>query len=39
MDEFPAVGIRLYLFDRPVNLIDEGIDLALRNRPPVPIPP
>src|ERR1700761_2740644 len=30
MDEFPAVGIRLYLFDRPVNLIDEGIDLALR---------
>lgn len=30
MDEFPAVDIRLYLFDRPVNLIDEGIDLALR---------
>jgi len=30
MDEFPSVDVRLYLFDRPVNLIDEGVDLALR---------
>ena len=30
MDEYPAVSVRLYLIDRPVNLIDEGIDVALR---------
>ena len=30
MDEYPAVSVRLHLFDRPANLIDEGIDLALR---------
>lgn len=34
LDDFleaqPAVHARLLLFDRPVNLIDEGIDLALR---------
>jgi DNA-binding transcriptional LysR family regulator len=30
MDAYPAVSVRLYLLDRPVNLIDEGIDVALR---------
>jgi DNA-binding transcriptional LysR family regulator len=30
MDEYPAVSTRLYLLDRPANLIDEGIDVALR---------
>lgn len=30
MDEHPAVSTRLFLLDRPVNLIDEGIDVALR---------
>jgi DNA-binding transcriptional LysR family regulator len=30
MDAYPAVSMRLYLLDRPVNLIDEGIDIALR---------
>ena len=30
MDEYPTVSARLYLLDRPVNLIDEGIDVALR---------
>ncbi len=30
MNEYPAVSARLYLLDRPVNLIDEGIDVALR---------
>ncbi|WP_233842533.1 LysR family transcriptional regulator [Dyella sp. 2HG41-7] len=30
MEEHPTVSARLYLLDRPVNLIDEGIDLALR---------
>lgn len=30
MDAHPAVSARLYLLDRPVNLIDEGIDVALR---------
>jgi DNA-binding transcriptional LysR family regulator len=30
MDAYPAVSARLYLLDRPVNLIDEGIDIALR---------
>ena len=30
MDAFPAVSIRLHLTDRPVKLIDEGVDVALR---------
>jgi len=30
MDAFPHVTVRLLLLDRPANLIDEGIDLALR---------
>jgi DNA-binding transcriptional LysR family regulator len=30
MDEHPTVSVKLYLLDRPVNLIDEGIDVALR---------
>lgn len=30
MDEYPTVSVRMYLIDRPVNLIDEGIDVALR---------
>jgi DNA-binding transcriptional LysR family regulator len=30
IDAYPAVSARLYLLDRPVNLIDEGIDIALR---------
>jgi DNA-binding transcriptional LysR family regulator len=30
MDMFPAVSARLYLADRSVKLIDEGIDIALR---------
>jgi len=30
MEAYPAVSARLYLLDRPVNLIDEGIDIALR---------
>lgn len=30
MDEYPTVSVRLHFLDRPVNLIDEGIDLALR---------
>lgn len=30
MDAFPAVSARLYLTDRPVKLIDEGINVALR---------
>ncbi len=30
MEAVPTVSVRLYLFDRPVNLIDEGIDVALR---------
>lgn len=30
MDRFPAVSVRLQMLDRPVNLIDEGMDVALR---------
>jgi DNA-binding transcriptional LysR family regulator len=30
MEEYPTVNVRLYLLDRPVNLIDEGMDLGLR---------
>jgi DNA-binding transcriptional LysR family regulator len=30
LDAFSAVSVRLHLLDRPVNLIDEGIDVALR---------
>ena len=30
MDDYPAVSVRLLMLDRPVNLIDEGIDVALR---------
>jgi DNA-binding transcriptional LysR family regulator len=30
MEEYPTVNVRLYRLDRPVNLIDKGIDLALR---------
>jgi DNA-binding transcriptional LysR family regulator len=30
MNEYQAVSARLYLLDRQVNLIDEGIDVALR---------
>lgn len=30
LDAFPTVSARLLLLDRPVNLIDEGIDIALR---------
>jgi DNA-binding transcriptional LysR family regulator len=30
MDLYPAVSVRLHLLDRPVVLIDEGIDVALR---------
>jgi DNA-binding transcriptional LysR family regulator len=30
LDAYPTVSAKLYLFDRPVNLIDEGIDVALR---------
>jgi DNA-binding transcriptional LysR family regulator len=30
MDKFPAVSVRLHMLDRPANLIDEGIDVALR---------
>jgi DNA-binding transcriptional LysR family regulator len=30
LDAAPEVSVRLYLLDRPANLIDEGIDVALR---------
>jgi DNA-binding transcriptional LysR family regulator len=30
LDEVPTVSVRLYLLDRPANLIEEGIDVALR---------
>ena len=30
MDQYPEVTTRLHLLDRPANLIDEGIDVALR---------
>jgi DNA-binding transcriptional LysR family regulator len=30
IEQFPAVSVRLQLLDRPVSLIDEGIDVALR---------
>lgn len=30
MEEYPTVNVRLYLLERPVNLVDEGMDLALR---------
>jgi len=30
LDAFPTVSAKLSLFDRPVNLIDEGVDAALR---------
>ncbi|MDI4233159.1 MULTISPECIES: LysR family transcriptional regulator [unclassified Bradyrhizobium] len=30
MNDYPTVSVRLLLLDRPVNLIDEGIDVALR---------
>jgi DNA-binding transcriptional LysR family regulator len=30
MDEYPTVGVRMQMLERPVNLIDEGLDLALR---------
>ncbi|ACB95710.1 LysR family transcriptional regulator [Beijerinckia indica] len=30
LDAYPTVSAKLYLLDRPVNLIDEGVDVALR---------
>jgi DNA-binding transcriptional LysR family regulator len=33
MDEYPAVSVRMHLLERQVNLIDEGMDLALRVSP------
>jgi DNA-binding transcriptional LysR family regulator len=33
MEEHPTVNVRMFLLERPVNLIDEGMDLALRITP------
>lgn len=30
MDAYPTVTVRMHMLERPVNLIDEGMDLALR---------
>jgi DNA-binding transcriptional LysR family regulator len=30
MESYPTVNVRMHLLERPVNLIDEGMDLALR---------
>lgn len=30
MNTYPEVSVRLHMLDRPVNLIDEGVDIALR---------
>jgi DNA-binding transcriptional LysR family regulator len=30
MDQYPTVSVRMHMLERPVNLIDEGMDLALR---------
>jgi DNA-binding transcriptional LysR family regulator len=30
IERYPAVSVRLHMLDRPVSLIDEGVDVALR---------
>jgi len=30
MERYPEVSVRLHMLDRPANLVDEGIDVALR---------